>query len=128
MQGVTDQTPLGKRICEVAEGSGISDFYITPWEPLAYKFNGELVYDQYVYQPEENLPVEPGCADYAFTIGPHRFRVNRMVTRGRYRWVMRLLPFPHPDGGGDRGAEGGDQSVPPSEERALPHLWSDWLW
>ncbi|MGI9241067.1 MAG: type IV pilus twitching motility protein PilT [Verrucomicrobiales bacterium] len=92
MQGVTDQTPLGKRICEIADGPSISDFYVTPWEPLAYKFNGELIYDQFVYQPEENLPIEPGCEDYAFMIGPNRFRVNRMVTRGRYRWVMRLLP------------------------------------
>jgi twitching motility protein PilT len=92
MEGVTDQTPLGKRICEIAEGPGISDFYVTPWEPLGYKFNGELIYDQFVYQPEVSIPVEPGCADYAFMIGPNRFRVNRMVTRGRHRWVMRLLP------------------------------------
>ena len=34
----------------------------------------------------------PGCQDYAMMIGPYRFRVNRMTTRGRFRWVLRLLP------------------------------------
>ena len=38
------------------------------------------------------VEVKPGCADYAMMIGDYRFRVNRMVSRGRYRWVMRLLP------------------------------------
>ncbi len=92
MEGVTETSPLGQRIVQLAEGEGISDYYITPWEPLAYKQNGKLIYDSFVYQPPENLTVQAGCADYAMMIGKCRFRVNRMVTRKRYRWVMRLLP------------------------------------
>ena len=92
MEGVTETSPLGQRIIQLAEGIGVSDFYITSWEPLIYRRNGELVFDSFVYQPPENLSVKPGCADYAMMIGDYRFRVNRMVSRGRYRWVMRLLP------------------------------------
>lgn len=92
MEGVTETSPLGQRIIQLAEGTGISDFYITPWEPLAYRQNGELVYDSFIYQPAENLTIQAGCADYAMMIGQCRFRVNRMVSRRRYRWVMRLLP------------------------------------
>ena len=92
MEGVTENSPLGARIIHLAEGIGISDFYITPWEPLVYRKNGVLVYDSFIYQPPENLTLQAGCADYAMMIGAYRFRVNRMVTRRRYRWVMRLLP------------------------------------
>jgi len=92
MEGVTETSPLGQRIIQLAEGIGVSDFYITSWEPLIYRRNGELVFDSFVYQPSENLEVKPGCADYAMMIGEYRFRVNRMVSRGRYRWVLRLLP------------------------------------
>jgi len=92
MEGLTENSPLGQRITQLAEGVGVSDFYITPWEPLAYRKNGDLVFDSFVYQPSENLTVQAGCADYAMMVGPHRFRVNRMVSRRRYRWVMRLLP------------------------------------
>jgi twitching motility protein PilT len=40
------------------------------------------------------------------SLGGRRYRVNRMVTRGRYRWVMRLLPeeIPTPE----------DIAVPPA--------------
>ena len=92
MEGVTENSPLGQRIIQLAEGVGISDFYITPWEPLAYRKNGDLVFDSFIYQPPENLTIQAGCADYAMMIGKYRFRVNRMVSRRRYRWVMRLLP------------------------------------
>ena len=34
MDGINENTPLGKRLLEIAGYSGISDFYITPWEPL----------------------------------------------------------------------------------------------
>lgn len=92
MEGVTDKCSLGQRLIELAEGEGISDFYITPWEPLVYRKNGELLYDHFIYQPEQESPVIPGCSDYALMIGDCRFRVNKMVSRGRYRWVLRLLP------------------------------------
>jgi twitching motility protein PilT len=92
MEGVNEHSPLGYRIIQLAEGVGISDFYITPWEPVSYKKNGELTQDSFIYQPEVNLEVVPGCEDYAMMIGPYRFRVNRMTTRGRFRWVLRLLP------------------------------------
>ncbi|MEM9481408.1 MAG: ATPase, T2SS/T4P/T4SS family [Verrucomicrobiota bacterium] len=92
MEDATENTPLGRRIIQVAESIGVSDFYITQWEPLAYKHNGEMTYDSFVYQPSQQVAIEAGSQDYAMMIGPHRFRVNRMTTRGRYRWVMRLLP------------------------------------
>ena len=92
MEGVTDKCPLGQRLIELAEGEGISDFYITPWEPLVYRQNGELLFDHFIYQPDQESPVIPGCSDYALMIGNCRFRVNKMVSRGRYRWVLRLLP------------------------------------
>jgi len=77
---------------QIAETSGVSDLYVTPWEPLLYKRNGDLIFDPFIYQPEMNLQVVPGCEDYAMMIGPYRFRVNRMTSRGRFRWVLRLLP------------------------------------
>jgi twitching motility protein PilT len=76
----------------LSQQSGISDFYITPWERLLYRRNGELISDSFVFQPEIAIPVTPGCEDYAWQIGPLRFRVNKLVTRGRLRWVFRLLP------------------------------------
>ena len=96
MEGVTDKCSLGQRLIELAEGGGISDFYITPWEPLVYRQNGELLFDHFIYQPEQESPVIPGCTDYALMIGNCRFRVNKMVSRGRYRWVLRLLPIEIP--------------------------------
>ncbi len=92
MDDINEQSQLGHRIMHVSQDSGVSDFYITPWEQLCYKRNGKLCYDSFVYQPSEAMEVKPGCLDYAITLGGRRFRVSRMVTRGRYRWVMRLLP------------------------------------
>jgi twitching motility protein PilT len=81
----------------LSKDSGVSDFYITPWEQLSYRRNGKLYFDSFVYQPERPLEFTPGCIDYAMTLGNRRYRVNRMVTRGRPRWVMRLLPEEIPD-------------------------------
>jgi twitching motility protein PilT len=92
MDFIDERSALGQRISQIAQQVGISDFYITPWEPLCYKQNGKLVYDSFIYHPDQNMPVQPGCVDYAMSFGGMRFRVNRMVTRGRYRWVLRLLP------------------------------------
>lgn len=92
-----DDTPLGQRLMQLAQSGSVSDFYITPWEPLCYKLNGELHRDDsFVYTPSAQLEVVPGCLDYAVVIGPHRFRVNQLVTRGKLRWVMRLLPVQIP--------------------------------
>ena len=82
MEGINENTPLGKRLIELAKESGVSDFYITPWEPLAYRKNGDLVFDSYIYQLDEDLKVVPGCADYAMVIGNYRFRVNRRSVEG----------------------------------------------
>jgi twitching motility protein PilT len=92
MDRIEERSPLGQRITQISQQVGISDFYITPWEPLVYKQNGKLIYDSFVYHPETNIPVVPGSIDYGMSFGGMRFRVNRMVTRGRYRWVLRLLP------------------------------------
>ncbi|MEO0415674.1 MAG: ATPase, T2SS/T4P/T4SS family, partial [Verrucomicrobiota bacterium] len=48
--------------------------------------------DSFIYQPSRQFDVKPGCKDYALTLGSLRFRANQLVTRGRMRWVMRLLP------------------------------------
>ncbi|MGC1479687.1 MAG: ATPase, T2SS/T4P/T4SS family, partial [Chthoniobacterales bacterium] len=97
MDDITAESPLGRRIVELAEDSGVSDFYATPGDPLCYKTNGELIIDEFNYEPESLPPVNAGCLDYAMDIGPHRFRVSRMVTKGRFRWVLRLLPRDIPD-------------------------------
>ena len=92
-----EDTPIGQRLMQLAQSGSISDFYITPWEPLAYKLNGELHRDEsFVFTPTTHLEVVPGCLDYAVVLGPHRFRVNQLVTRGKLRWVMRLLPVQIP--------------------------------
>ncbi len=92
-----EDSPVGQRIMQLAQSGSISDFYITPWEPLCYKLNGELHRDDsFIYTPTTQLEVKPGCADYAIVLGPHRFRVNQLVTRGKLRWVMRLLPVQIP--------------------------------
>jgi twitching motility protein PilT len=92
MQGIDERSPLGNRILHLAQKHNISDFYITPWEQLSYRMNGDIIVDSFIYQPEGPLEVKPGTIDYALQIGPLRFRVNQLVTRGRLRWVMRLLP------------------------------------
>ena len=92
-----EDTLVGQRIMQLAQSGSISDFYITPWETLCYKLNGELHRDEsFIYTPTKQLDVVPGCFDYAIVLGPHRFRVNQLVTRGKLRWVMRLLPVQIP--------------------------------
>jgi len=92
MEGLDERSPLGNRILHLAQRHNISDFYVTAREPLSYRVNGELVVDSFVFQPDRELSAEPGTEDYGMQLGPLRFRGNRLVTRGRLRWVMRLLP------------------------------------
>ncbi len=87
-----ERQPLGYRLLQIAQDPGVSDFYITPWEQLVVRRNGKLIYDSYVYQPSGPLEVTAGTQDFAVMVGERRFRGNRMSTRGRLRWVMRLLP------------------------------------
>ncbi len=111
MNGLDEQTPLGQRVLQLCQSGGVSDFYITPWEPILYKLNGHMRYDTFVWQPEQAIPVVPGTEDYAMTLANRRFRVNRMTTRGKYRWVLRLLPEGIPDPG--------DIAVPPGAIKAI---------
>ena len=97
MEDIHERSQLGYRILHISKDPGVSDFYITPWEQLTYRRNGKLFFDSFVYQPERPLEFQPGCIDYALSLGSRRYRVNRMVTRGRPRWVMRLLPEQIPD-------------------------------
>ena len=97
MDDIHERSQLGYRILHLSKDSGVSDFYITPWEQLTYKRNGKLFFDSFVYQPERPIEVTPGCIDYAISMGTRRYRVNRMITRGRPRWTMRLLPETIPD-------------------------------
>jgi twitching motility protein PilT len=89
---IHDRSVLGQRILQLSREAGISDFYVTPWEPLAFRLNGRLCYDNYIYEPTAPVEVRPGTHDYAVSMGGRRYRVNRLATRGRSRWVMRLLP------------------------------------
>lgn len=97
MDEINERTPLGHRILHLSQDSAVSDFYITPWEQLSFKYNGKLHFDSFVYQPQLDFKYGPGCEDYALSLGGRRFRVSRMVTKGRPRWVMRLLPESIPE-------------------------------
>ncbi len=99
MDDVTPESPLGRRIIDLAEGEGVSDFYVTPNDPLCYRKNGELWFDEVIYDLPNPPKVPPGCLDYAMMIGPYRFRVSRMLTQNRLRWVLRILPskIPNPE-------------------------------
>jgi len=87
-----EKSAIGNRILHLSQEPGVSDFYVTPWEPLVYRKNGILYTDSVVFQPQTEFRVVPGTVDYALEIGNRRYRASRMVTRGRFRWVMRLLP------------------------------------
>jgi twitching motility protein PilT len=87
-----ERKPLGYRILQISQDPAVSDYYITPWEQLVVRRNGKLLHDSFVYQPSGPIEVVPGTQDYAVSMGGRRFRVNRMATRGRLRWVMRMLP------------------------------------
>jgi len=93
------ESAVGLRILELSTGEGISDFYLTPGEPLVYKKNGQLLYDETIFDMAVPEHIEPGCDDSALDMHGRRFRVNQMVTQGRLRWVLRLLPneIPHPE-------------------------------
>ena len=97
MEDINERSQLGYRMLHLSKDAGVSDFYITPWEPLTYRRNGKLFFDSFIYQPERPLEFTAGCVDYALVLGSRRYRVNRMVTRGRPRWVMRLLPESIPE-------------------------------
>lgn len=92
-------SPVALRIQELSTGEGVSDFYLTPWEPLSYKKNGQLIFDDLVFEMSVPEYLEPGCDDSAMDLHGRRFRVSQMVTQGKLRWVLRLLPnvIPHPD-------------------------------
>lgn len=111
MDFIDERSPVGHRIAQIAQLGGVSDYYITPGEPICFKHNGKLHFDSFIYQPDHEIKVEPGSVDYAMSFGGLRFRVNRMVTKGRYRWVLRLLPakIPTPQ----------DVAVPPAAIKAF---------
>lgn len=86
------ESPIGLRIQQLGESEGVSDFYLTPGEPLCFKYNGQLHFDELIF--EMNVPeyLEPGCDDSAMDLHGRRFRVSQMMTQGKLRWVLRLLP------------------------------------
>jgi twitching motility protein PilT len=104
MDEFNEHSQLGYRILHLSKDSGMSDFYVTPYEQIVYRRNGKIFYDAFVYQPQVQLELKAGTADYAVSMGGRRYRVNRMATRGRLRWVLRLLP----------------EHIPPMESLALP--------
>ncbi len=90
---------VGQRFKELSQDDRVSDFYLTANEPLAYKRNGQLVYDGTVYDFAVPENLEPGCVDSAIDLHGRRYRVSQMMTKGKLRWVLRLLPeiIPTPD-------------------------------
>lgn len=96
---LSPSSPVGLRIKELAGEEGVSDFYLTPGEPLCYKRNGELVFDPLLFEMAIPERLEPGCDDSGMNLHGYRFRVSQMITQGRLRWVLRLLPsqIPEPD-------------------------------
>lgn len=86
------ESPIGQRFKELSQDSRVSDFYLTANERLAYKRNGQLIYEDIVYEFDVPAHLEPGCVDSAIDLHGRRYRVSQMVTKGRLRWVLRLLP------------------------------------
>ena len=86
------ESPVGQRIKDLSTGEGISDFYLTPAEPLSYKKNGLLIYDDTIFEMAVPAHLEPGCDDSGMDLHGRRFRVSQMLTQGKLRWVLRLLP------------------------------------
>jgi twitching motility protein PilT len=89
---IDPESPIGQRFKELSQDSRVSDFYLTANEPLAYKVNGQLIYDTVTYDLEVPEHMEPGCVDSAIDLHGRRYRVSQMLTKGRLRWVLRLLP------------------------------------
>jgi twitching motility protein PilT len=106
-----EDSPVALKIRELAMAAGVSDFYLTPGEPLSYKYNGQLIFDEVVFEMPLPEVIPPGHHDSALNLFEFRFRVNQMVTQGKLRWVMRLLPskIPLPQ----------DIKVPPSALKAF---------
>ena len=96
---INPEAPIGQRFKELSQDPRVSDFYLTANEPLAYKANGKMVYDDVVYDFTLPAVIEPGCVDSAIDLHGRRYRVSQMVTKGRLRWVLRLLPnvIPKPE-------------------------------
>lgn len=93
------ESPVALRIHQLGDSDGVSDFYLTPGEPLSFKYNGNLIYDDLIFEMEVPANLEPGCDDSALDLHGRRFRVSQMVTQGKLRWVLRLLPnvIPEPE-------------------------------
>lgn len=94
---IDPESPIGQRFKELSQDSRVSDFYLTANDRLAYKVNGQLIYDEVVHAVDVPEVLEPGCHDSAIDLHGRRYRVSQMVTQGRLRWVLRLLPNVIPD-------------------------------
>jgi len=89
---IDPDSPVGQRFKELSADPRVSDFYLTANDRLAYKRNGQLTYEDVVYEVSVPAQPEPGCEDSAIDLHGRRYRVSQMVTKGRLRWVLRLLP------------------------------------
>lgn len=96
---LSPDSPVGLRFKELCEDSRISDFYLTANEPMLYKRNGQLTFDDTVFKVQIPEYIEPGCVDSALDLHGRRYRVSQLVTMGKLRWVLRLLPdqIPEPE-------------------------------
>ena len=55
MEDIHERSQLGNRILHLSKDGGVSDFYITPWEPLTFSRNGKLFFCSVVYVPVLSL-------------------------------------------------------------------------
>ena len=78
---IPPDSSVGQRFKELSADSRVSDFYLTANEPLAYKANGQMVYDDVVYNFAVPEQIEPGCVDSAIDLHGRRYRVSQMVTK-----------------------------------------------
>ena len=89
---IDPESPIGQRFKELSQDSRVSDFYLTANDRLAYKRNGQLTYEDIIHEVALPEVLEPGCVDSAIDLHGRRYRVSQMITKGRLRWVLRLLP------------------------------------
>jgi twitching motility protein PilT len=90
---------IWNEIDALIKSGGISDTIICEGRQLLYCKYGAWKRTNSIIQTSfmQNLASKVGlkyreCADRALTIRGHRFRVNTLLTKGKYKAVLRLLP------------------------------------
>ena len=92
---IDPESPIGQRFKELSQDPKVSDFYLTANEPLAYKVNGELVYDTVVHEVAVPDHLDPGCLDSAIDLhaglADTLNQADHITSRGSSRWASTSL-------------------------------------